>query len=171
MFLNSAGKAGLGCVVAVGMLFSAPDIRLASAAELSVSVKRLTLDTALRIAHGAVKACRKDGIHVAAVVLDRNANVQVVLKDTLAAEITVRVATGKAAASASFRVPTKDLASRANTALGRLDGIIMARGGMPIEAGGVFYGAIGISGAPSGEKDEACAMAGLAPVLEELDFE
>ena len=44
------------------------------------------------------------------------------------------------------------------------------RGGLPIEAGGQFYGGVGVSGA-SGEMDEACAQAGLDAVLDDLEFE
>jgi uncharacterized protein GlcG (DUF336 family) len=43
-------------------------------------------------------------------------------------------------------------------------------GGIPIEAGGSVLGAIGVSGAPGGEADEACAKAGAAAIAEDLEF-
>jgi uncharacterized protein GlcG (DUF336 family) len=46
----------------------------------------------------------------------------------------------------------------------------MSGGGLPIQVGGALLGAVGVSGAPSGETDEACAQAGLAPLLEELEL-
>ena len=41
---------------------------------------------------------------------------------------------------------------------------------MNIQAGGTTVGAIGVSGAPTGEADEACAKAGIAAIRDELDF-
>jgi uncharacterized protein GlcG (DUF336 family) len=43
-------------------------------------------------------------------------------------------------------------------------------GAIPIEAGGSLLGAIGVSGAPGGEADEACAKAGLAAIADDLEF-
>jgi uncharacterized protein GlcG (DUF336 family) len=39
-----------------------------------------------------------------------------------------------------------------------------------IEAGGSLLGAIGVSGAPGGEADEACAIAGLKAIADNLEF-
>jgi len=39
---------------------------------------------------------------------------------------------------------------------------------VPIKAGDTFIGGIGVSGAPGGEKDEACANAGIAKVASKL---
>ena len=41
-------------------------------------------------------------------------------------------------------------------------------GGIPVTIGGQFAGALAVSGAPGGEKDEACAMAGLAKIADRL---
>ena len=43
-------------------------------------------------------------------------------------------------------------------------------GGLVIEAGGSLLGGVGVSGAPGGDKDEACAKAGLESVRDKLDF-
>ena len=43
-------------------------------------------------------------------------------------------------------------------------------GGLVIEAGGSLLGGIGVSGAPGGDADEACAAAGLKAVADELEF-
>ena len=39
-----------------------------------------------------------------------------------------------------------------------------------IEAGGSLVGAVGVSGAPGGDADEACAKAGIEAVRDRLDF-
>jgi len=41
---------------------------------------------------------------------------------------------------------------------------------MPIQAGGELVGAIGVSGAPSGQTDERCARKGLEAISEDLEL-
>jgi uncharacterized protein GlcG (DUF336 family) len=43
-------------------------------------------------------------------------------------------------------------------------------GGLIIEGGGALLGGIGVSGAPGGEADEACARAGIAAIQTKIDF-
>jgi uncharacterized protein GlcG (DUF336 family) len=47
--------------------------------------------------------------------------------------------------------------------------MVTALGGVPIKAGKETIGAIGVSGAPGGDKDEACANAGLAKISDRLN--
>jgi uncharacterized protein GlcG (DUF336 family) len=46
--------------------------------------------------------------------------------------------------------------------------ITALEGGLPIFAGKELVGAIGISGAPAGEKDAACAQVGLDKIAKAL---
>jgi uncharacterized protein GlcG (DUF336 family) len=39
-----------------------------------------------------------------------------------------------------------------------------------VDAGGSLVGAIGVSGAPGGDADDACAKAGIAAIREKIDF-
>lgn len=48
--------------------------------------------------------------------------------------------------------------------------LAFSAGSVPIKAGGTLYGAIGVSGAPSGKDDEFCAQKGLEAVLEDLEM-
>jgi len=60
---------------------------------------------------------------------------------------------------------------RANSPIGRIDGLVMSAGGVPVLVGGSALAAgVGVSGAPAGETDEACALAGIARVQEDLDL-
>ena len=47
-------------------------------------------------------------------------------------------------------------------------GTINAQGGVPIKVGEATIGAVGVSGAPGGDKDAACANAALAKVADKL---
>ncbi|NKN31721.1 GlcG/HbpS family heme-binding protein [Marichromatium bheemlicum] len=138
---------------------------------LVVPVQRLSLAAASAVAEGAVAECRARGIQVAATVVDRDGVVLVTLRDTIAAPITVPISRMKAATAANFNAPTADLTALADTAIGRVDGLLMAAGGVPIHAAGsTLVGAVGVSGAPGGEIDAACARAGLAAIAEDLDM-
>ena len=51
-----------------------------------------------------------------------------------------------------------------------LPGAVIIGGGLVVESGGTLVGAIGVSGAPGGDADEACAEAGIAAIQFKLDF-
>ncbi|MCU7916419.1 MAG: heme-binding protein [Candidatus Thiodiazotropha sp. (ex Gloverina cf. vestifex)] len=136
----------------------------------TVSLKRLSLETATAVARGAIEACRKEGIQIGVTVVDRDGTVQVVLRDTIAAQITVPISRQKAFTAVNFNAATSALTSRADTPIGRIDGFVMSAGGLPIQAGGQLLGGVGVSGAPSGETDERCAQAGVDQVIDDLEM-
>jgi len=136
-------------------------------------VKQISLELARDIAMDAVETCRKDGYTVSAVVLDRAGNVQVALRDTLAPRYTLEIAERKAGMSVmsgidsgEFRAARSDIRPELN----HIDGLIVMEGGLPIHAAGSLIGAVGVSGAPGGDKDAACAAAALKKVEERLEF-
>jgi uncharacterized protein GlcG (DUF336 family) len=136
-----------------------------------VQVKRLSLETATQIAHAAIDACREKGIQIAATVVDREGTVQVTLRDTIAAPITVPISEMKAKTAVNFNAATSALKERADTPIGRIDGLVMSAGGVPVLVGGsALVAGVGVSGAPAGETDEECALAGIAKVQEDLDM-
>lgn len=137
---------------------------------LMVSVNRLALDTAVTIAQGVVAACREKGIQIGVTVVDRDGVVQAQLRDTIAAPITVPISKQKAYTAVNFNAATSNLGSRADTPIGRIDGLVMSAGGIPIQVGGALVGGVGVSGAPSGKTDEECAQAGIDKVMDDLEM-
>lgn len=137
---------------------------------MMVSTKRLSMNTALKIAQGAIAECTKKGIQIGVTVVDREGIVQVTLRDTIAAQITVPISGQKAYTAANFNSATSAMADRANTPVGRAPGILMSAGGVPIQVGGALVGAVGVSGAPAGETDEECAQAGINAVIDDLEM-
>ena len=137
-----------------------------------VTIKRMSLDTALKAAQGAIDACRKEGVQVAVSVIDRSGQAQVVLRDVFASDLTLKVSQAKAYAAVSFVTPTSQLDSRFTQAFGppSVGGVVIAAGGLPIQAGGELVGAIGVAGAPSGQIDERCARAGFNAISEDLEL-
>lgn len=137
---------------------------------LMVNIKRMSMETALEVAHAAVEACRAEGVQVAVTVLDRSGDVQAQLRDVLAPRLTLSVSRNKAYSAVAFNTATSALADRAQGPLGWRDDMGMHAGGLPIQAGGELVGAVGVSGAPSGETDERCAAAGVEAVADDLDM-
>jgi uncharacterized protein GlcG (DUF336 family) len=135
-----------------------------------IQVKRMSMDTAMTIAKATIDACREQGIQVGVTVVDRDGIPQAVLRDTIAPRITLPISEGKAYAAVMFNVPTSELGERANTPIGRVPGVVMSAGGLPIQVGGALIGGVGVSGAPSGETDQACAAAGVDAVQVDLEM-
>ncbi len=140
---------------------------------LTVSTKRLTLETATKIAQNTIKACRKAGYQTGVTIVDRAGQTQVVLRDTLAPDLTLVVSKKKAYTAVSFNSATSRLTDRFNTpfSVPKIDTLLISGGGLPIQAQGSLLGGIGVSGAPSGEIDEQCAQAGIDSVLDDLEME
>lgn len=143
------------------------------AAEVPVMVKipRLTVEASEKLARAALDACRKQGLQVAVTVVDRSGDAMVVLRDTLASQVTLEVSRQKAYTAANFNAATSSMSSRFTQpfSVGKVEGLVFSAGGLPIEAAGNIVGAVGISGAPTGEQDEACARAGLGAIQFELE--
>jgi uncharacterized protein GlcG (DUF336 family) len=82
----------------------------------------------------------------------------------------------KAYTARTFRVSSAEFAKRLtdparapNTqAQSTLPGVIALAGALPIMVGEEVIGAVGVSGAPGGERDEACAKAGIDKVADQL---
>ena len=137
---------------------------------LMVSVKRLSMDAAVKLAQASIAACRDKGIQIGVTVVDRDGTIQVQLRDTIAAPITGPISKMKAFTAANFNAATSAMTARADTPIGRIDGLVMSAGGLPIQAGGALIGAVGVSGAPEGATDEECAKAGLDSIAADLEM-
>lgn len=137
-----------------------------------VPIKRLSMEMALQIAKGAIEQCRKEGVQVAVTVVDRGGHAQAVLRDVLAMDLTLTISKQKAYTAMSFNSATSALEKRFTSpfSVGKIDGLVMSAGGLPINAGGTILGGVGVSGAPSGETDEKCAKAGIDAVLADLEM-
>lgn len=147
----------------------------ASAQEATFQTKSLTPETALTAAHAALASCRAQGYQVAVAVVDRAGLAQVVLRDRFAGAHTLEVASNKAWTAVSFRTATSALATetqpgKAMSGLRSLPRFMAAGGGLVIEGGGTVFGGIGVSGAPGGEADEACAQAGIKAIADTIEF-
>jgi len=139
---------------------------------VTIDIKRISLDMAFTAAKATIDACRKEGVQIAVTIIDRGGHPQVVLRDVLAMDLTLTISRQKAYTAMSFNTPTSDLSGRFTEpfSIGKVKGLVMSAGGLPINAGGNIFGGIGVSGAPSGKIDEKCAQAGLDAISDDLEM-
>lgn len=110
----------IAVVSALSVAVSNPTFAATHAGQpLTVNIKRLSLDTAMRIGKAAIEKCRKEGVGITETILDRDGNVQVVLRDTLAME---------------FNSPTPAMEDRFKGAYNvpKIDELVISAGGIPI---------------------------------------
>jgi uncharacterized protein GlcG (DUF336 family) len=137
-----------------------------------VTHKDLSLGTALTIATTAIETCRTNGYKVSATVVGRLGEVVLQLRGDDTGPHTFENSFRKAYTARTFRIPSGEMVQRVkqDPQLGaiHLTNVIAIQGGLPIMVGNDVIGAIGISGAPGGEKDEVCSKAGIDKVADQL---
>src|ERR1017187_3437965 len=134
--------------------------------------KNVSMGMALAIIQGTLAPCTKDGYKVSVTIIDRAGNVAASVRGDGTNPHTMEFSRLKAY-TARTRGQTslefmKLIADPANAYLKQIPNVVGVGGGVPIKVGNEVIGGAGASGAPGGEKDEACIMAGLAKVADAL---
>jgi uncharacterized protein GlcG (DUF336 family) len=134
--------------------------------------KDLSLAMATTMALTAIETCKGQGYNVSVHVLGRDGQVIVGLRNELAGPATMENSMKKAYTARTFRRTSGEFADsvKGNPTAGALflTNVVPAQGALPIKVGDDTIGAIGVSGAPGGEKDEACAKSGIDKVSADL---
>jgi uncharacterized protein GlcG (DUF336 family) len=156
------GLAGIGLACALATPASA---QLITHRDLSAAV-------ALAIAQTALETCTNQGYHVSATVVGRNGEIIVQVRGDNAPPHTMENSMRKAYTARTFRIPSGEMVDRLKAdpqlAAVHLTNVIATRGALPIKVGDDVIGAAGVSGAPGGDKDEACVKAALDKVADHL---
>lgn len=130
---------------------------------------------AVEAAQTAIAVCLANGYKTTATVVDSAGVPVVVLSGDGVAERTQMIGLTKTTATIKYKVPSGDIADRVKTDAA-LDAEVKAdpkigtarRGALPIKVGGEIIGAMSVSGAPGGDKDEVCTQAGLDKIASRL---
>jgi uncharacterized protein GlcG (DUF336 family) len=134
--------------------------------------KDLTASIALAIAETAQATCKASGYSVSVTVVGRAGEVILQVRGDDSNPHTMENSLRKAYTARTTRAPSGALVDRvkAEPTLGLvyLTNIIAVRGALPIKVGDDVIGAAGASGAPGGDKDEACIKAALDKVADQL---
>ena len=169
--LRLTKQAVLGALA--GLAFQAP-----AQAQISVSNHALPLSSAIIAAQTAVDTCKANGYDVTATVVDVSGTPQVVLRGDRAVihtkDSSFRKAYTVVTMGPIFSVDTtsgfigvlskypplvaQSLASTPN--------VTALPGGVAFKVGGETIAGIGVGGSPGGDKDEVCALAGVAKVAQ-----
>ncbi len=162
-------KSGLQILASIAMAaFGAASAH----AQAPLTEKNVSMKMAHMIIDGAMEDCAKTGYKVSVVIVDNAGIVRASLRGDGTSPHTMEFARRKAytartrnQTSLEFKAATDTPAS---AYLLQIPDVVAVGGGVPIKIGGVAIGAVGVSGAPGGEKDEVCALAGIAKVADQL---
>jgi uncharacterized protein GlcG (DUF336 family) len=136
-----------------------------------ITQRSLSNDAAVKIAQGVLEKCNSQGYKISLSILDASGAVKLQVRGDGTGPHTLEHSRRKAYTALTFKrmsAETADAwAKRGGVAL-VIEGTVGAAGGVPIRAGEEVIGAVGVSGALGGEKDEACANFGISKVAEIL---
>ena len=158
--ISRLALAGLACAIAL------------PASAQTLTRKDLSLEGALAIATESIATCKQNGFAVSVTVVGRNGEVLVQLRGDGTGPHNMENSFKKSYTSRTFRIASGEMEERfkKNPQLGAvfLSNITTGRGALPIKIGDEVVGAVGASGAPGGEKDEACVKAGIDKIADKL---
>jgi uncharacterized protein GlcG (DUF336 family) len=144
-------------------------------AQVGESNYRLSLGLALKAATTAIASCEREGYRVSAVIVDTSGVVQLEAKGDHSTIHTMSTAYRKAYTVIAFGPIFRFDASSAfaalvakNSALAARPDIVALPGAVAIKFGDDVIAALGVSGSPGGDKDEACAQDGVSSIAADI---
>ena len=167
--IRSCARVPVACIVLLTSTIAVPAEPLPTE-----TFKILPAALAVEAAQTAVAACKAQGYTISVSIVDRLGNPKLLLVGDGASALSRRLSRRKAYTAAVRRVSTGELAKQVG-APGAFNPtlydtqLVTAIGGLPIKVGDETIGAIGVSGAPGGDKDEACANAGIGKISDRLN--
>ncbi len=159
----------LASILAAGS--AAPALAPSALADGAIATHRIPAALANQAAAAVVAACAQQNYTETAVVVDADGVRIALLRGDGAGAHTLDSAFHKAYTAASFHADTSAIMKRAEGSptlmnlLVKLPDLVAAGGGLVIKMGNETVGAIGASGAPGGDLDDACAKAGLDTIM------
>lgn len=166
--MNRLALAAAIWLTGTGLAWAAPPDTLPSRHVLPSSL-------ALEAARVAMASCAAQGFAVAVAIVDRKGELALLAADPDVSPVSVELSQRKARTAALFNARSVEIGQRFQANPGFAQGMAAvdprlagAQGAAPIRVGSELIGAMGISGAPGGDKDEACVQAGIAAIAERL---
>src|SRR5207248_5388749 len=158
-------------IVSAGIASLAIGLAMPADAQL-LAHNDLSLVTALTIATTAMETCKGQGYRVSVSVVGRNGDPIVQLLGDEASPHTFEFSKRKAYTARTFRNASGEIAARFKQDPSyfavHVPDTAPSQGALPIKIGEEVIGAVGISGAPGGDKAEACAKAGIDKIADQL---
>ena len=134
-----------------------------------LTTPRISAALANEAVGAAVASCAAQGYNETAVLVDTDGVVQASLRGDNAGIHTLDSAHDKAYTSVTFKRDTIAMTpGETDVLMSRLPHLLRAGGGVVIKSGSAVMGAIGASGAPGYQFDDACAKAGIQKITDRL---
>jgi uncharacterized protein GlcG (DUF336 family) len=134
-----------------------------------VTAPRISAALANEAVGAAVAACAAQGYNETAVLVDTDGVTQASLRGDNTGIHTIDSAHDKAYTAVSFKRDTITMTpGETDVLMARLPHLLRAGGGVVIKSGAVVVGAIGASGAPGYQFDDACAKAGIQKIMDRM---
>ena len=149
-------------------------LSLAANAQTIIAQREISLGAARDMAVAAVEHCRKGGHRISVTIVDSGGQTRLFHRDDGAAPHTADASFKKAYTARTYRTPSAEFMKRTEVGGGgrpglrQINNVLGVPGGLPIKIGEETIGAVGVSGAPGGDKDEVCAKAGIDKVADQL---
>ena len=165
-------------MITLAAIVSATTANAPADAQVAQSGYSLPLNLAMEAAAEAVRTCEASGYNVTATVVDSSGVVKLLAKGDHSTIHTQASSFRKAytvvtmgpifKVDATSRFVELVAKSPAGPALVSLPDILPLAGGVAVKRGDEIVAALGVGGAPGGDKDEACAEAGVAKIRERV---
>jgi uncharacterized protein GlcG (DUF336 family) len=159
-YISRIALAGVACAIAL------------PASAQTLARKDISAEIAMTIASTAIADCKAKGWNVSVAVVGRNGEIIAHVRGNNTGPHTMDNSYRKAYTSRTFRIPSGEMVKRLKDnpqlSLVTLPNVVAGQGALPIKVGDDVVGAAGASGAPGGEKDEACIQTGLDKVKDQL---
>ena len=154
-------------------LLAGAAIALAAPASAQLLARKdISAAIAVEIVQTTIATCKANGYAVSSTVVGRNGEIIAQVRGDNTGPHTIENSFRKAYTSRTFRIPSGEMVERVKkeptTGQVHLTNVIANQGALPIKVGDEVIGAAGASGAPGGEKDEACVKAALDKVADQL---
>ena len=177
--LSAAWRSEMRLKFSLAFVAASAVLPLGSAlAQVGQSGYSLPLALAVKAATKAIATCASNGYPVSVVVVDPSGVIRLEAKGDNSTILTTTVAFRKAYTVVTFGpIFQFDTSSTfaalvaknpSGAALATLPNIAPLPGGVAIKVGDEIVAALGVSGSPGGDKDEACAQAGVASIKDDL---
>ena len=145
---------------------------LSQALAQPITERNISTAIARAIIDGALDQCAKDGYRVVVAIVDRAGQLKGMMGHDGVHPHNAELARRKAYTARTFRQTTAEFQIRTekpeSSGLRSLPDIVWTGGGVPVKIQDEVIGGVGVSGAPGGPRDEACAQAGIANAAEQL---
>jgi len=156
-------------ILMAGVLVAA--MSSSAAAQGLVTQKALSIEMAQTIVQATIERCRADGFRASVSVIDAGGHLKAFARDEGTGLHTIDLSQRKAYTALTFATrfaSSLEFATARGSTLGsaasNVEGTVGIGGGVPIKVGDVAIGAVGVSGAVGGDKDEICAKAGIEKI-------